>query len=128
MAKMNKSNISAKMVMGAAGVPEGATLVCDKAVIDDDHPIGAALIRWDASGLYSMLNAGVVSNCDQAEAREIGGKYKVQARWDAANTVQVKLKLCKSTDADILAKLAEVDSKQGYIKELIRADLNKKQG
>ena len=31
----------------------------------------------------------------------------------------------KSTDADILAKLDKVESKQGYIKSLIRADLAK---
>jgi hypothetical protein len=29
------------------------------------------------------------------------------------------------TDADILEKLNEVENKQGYIKELIRADLSK---
>ena len=33
------------------------------------------------------------------------------------------MKLNKKTDADILEKLESVDSKQGYIKELIRADL-----
>lgn len=50
-------------------------------------------------------------------------KYKSQDKYDKENTVQVKLKLNKKTDADILEKLESVDSKQGYIKELIRADL-----
>ena len=46
-----------------------------------------------------------------------------QARYDAKNTTQVALKLNLKTDADILAKLALVANKQGYIKALIRADL-----
>ena len=46
-----------------------------------------------------------------------------QSRYDAANTVQVKLKLNIRTDADILARLASVPSMQGYIKELIRKDM-----
>lgn len=48
---------------------------------------------------------------------------KASARWDAANTIQVKLKLNKNTDVDILEKLDSVSNKQGYIKELIRADI-----
>lgn len=44
-------------------------------------------------------------------------------KWDMEHTRQIKLKLNLKTDADILAKLDSVKSKQGYIKELIRADL-----
>ena len=51
-----------------------------------------------------------------------------QARYDAQNTTQVMLKLNRKTDADILACLsaqpAETGGKQGYIKRLIRADLD----
>lgn len=47
------------------------------------------------------------------------------AKYDAQNTVRVVMKLNKKTDADILQKLEEVESKQGYIKELIRRDLNR---
>lgn len=47
------------------------------------------------------------------------------AKYDAANTTRVMLKLNNKTDADILQKLAEVQNKQGYIKELIRKDLQK---
>lgn len=50
------------------------------------------------------------------------------ARWDAENTVQIKMKLNRTTDADILARLEEVASKQGYIKELIRKDIKKEEG
>ena len=48
---------------------------------------------------------------------------QIQARYDQANTVQVKLKLNIKTDADILQRLEQVGCKQGYIKELIREDL-----
>jgi hypothetical protein len=48
---------------------------------------------------------------------------KAQARYDKANTKQVMLKLNRNTDADILARLAEVGNVQGYIKQLIRKDI-----
>lgn len=35
----------------------------------------------------------------------------------------IHLKLNKETDADVLEKLASVDSMQGYIKSLIRKDI-----
>ena len=50
---------------------------------------------------------------------------KAQERYDKNNTVQVKMKLNKKTDKDILEKLASVSNKQGYIKQLIRKDLSK---
>lgn len=47
------------------------------------------------------------------------------ARYDAANTTRVSLKLNNKTDADILAKLEQEPSMQGYIKQLIRQDLKR---
>lgn len=52
-------------------------------------------------------------------------QIQANARYDAKNTVQYHLKLNKVTDQDIIEKLNEVDSKQAYIKELIRKDLGK---
>ena len=46
-------------------------------------------------------------------------------KWDRENTVVVTMKLNRNTDADILEKLNSVDNKQGYIKDLIRADIAK---
>ena len=43
--------------------------------------------------------------------------------WDAANTTRIYLKLNNKTDADILSKLREQPSMQGYIKVLIRKDI-----
>ena len=50
---------------------------------------------------------------------------RAQKKYDAENTRQVHLKLNRRTDEDVLEKLNSVLSKQGYIKELIRADLKK---
>ena len=49
-------------------------------------------------------------------------KKKANAKYDAAHTKQITLKLNTTTDADILARLDAVGNKQGYIKELIRKD------
>lgn len=48
---------------------------------------------------------------------------KAQIKYDKNNTRSVLCKFNLVHDADILAKLDEVGNKQGYIKELIRADL-----
>lgn len=48
---------------------------------------------------------------------------RAQIKYDAGQTVQIKMKLNKKTDADILRKLDSVANKQGYIKKLIRDDL-----
>lgn len=45
------------------------------------------------------------------------------ARYDAAMTKQINLKLNLKTDADILARLEESGNIQGYIKSLVRADI-----
>lgn len=52
--------------------------------------------------------------------------YKDQQKYAATHMKQVALRLNISTDADILQRLDEVDNKQGYIKELIRADIAKR--
>ena len=46
-------------------------------------------------------------------------------KYDAANTKQVHLKLNKVTDADILAHLERMENVQGYIKRLIREDMER---
>ncbi len=46
-----------------------------------------------------------------------------KSRWDKENTVVITMKLNKNQDADIIEKLNSVDNKQGYLKELIRADI-----
>lgn len=52
-------------------------------------------------------------------------QIRAGAKYDAEHTKQITLKLNKTTDADILAKLAATGNAQGYIKALIRADLER---
>lgn len=52
-------------------------------------------------------------------------KPTAQERYDAKTAKKYGFKLNKRTDADIIAKLDSVPSKQGYIKALIRADIAK---
>lgn len=51
---------------------------------------------------------------------------KAQKKYDLENKEkyrQFQLKLNRTEDADIIAKLDDVDNKQGYIKDLIRNDI-----
>ncbi len=52
-------------------------------------------------------------------------RKRANAKYDKANTKSVQLKLNLKTDADIIEKLDQVPSKMGYIKKLIREDINK---
>lgn len=51
------------------------------------------------------------------------GNTKSHQKWVAENTTRIVMNLNHNTDRDVLEKLSAVDSKQGYIKELIRADI-----
>ena len=50
--------------------------------------------------------------------------YDRMNKYNKKNTRQYCFRLNKKTDADVIKKLDEVQSKQGYVKELIRKDLN----
>lgn len=46
-------------------------------------------------------------------------------KYDRENTRQIKLKLNNKTDNDIIQRLSNVGNIQGYIKKLIRADIDR---
>lgn len=50
---------------------------------------------------------------------------RASTKWEAKSTVQIKLKLHRRHDKDILDKLDSSGNKQGYIKKLIRDDIAK---
>jgi len=50
---------------------------------------------------------------------------RANAKYDAANTIQVHMKLNKATDADIIERLRTISNVQGYIKDLIRQDMKR---
>ncbi len=51
-------------------------------------------------------------------------QIRAAIKYDKNNTRLIQLKLNKKTDADILEYLDQLDNRQGYIKELIRKDMN----
>ena len=53
-------------------------------------------------------------------------KIRANNKSNKLNTKMICVRLSYNTDTDIIKKLDEVDSKMGYIKELIRKDLQKK--
>ena len=52
-------------------------------------------------------------------------KETPQARFDRLNSKVYRLKVMTRTEADIIQKLDSVPNKAGYIKALIRADIQK---
>lgn len=50
-------------------------------------------------------------------------QLRATKKYQDENVKPVLLKLNKKTDADIIKKLSSVKSKQGYIKSLIRKDM-----
>ena len=53
-------------------------------------------------------------------------QIKANRKYDSLNTKSYIIKLNKKTDADIIEKLSSVENRQGYIKALIRKDIDKK--
>ena len=53
-------------------------------------------------------------------------QIRASVKYNKENTVQISLKLNRSTDADLIDSLNRIANKQGYIKELIRIDIAKK--
>lgn len=50
-----------------------------------------------------------------------------QRTYDATHCKQIILKLYDTTDADVIAALQTSGNKQGYIKRLIREDIQREQ-
>lgn len=50
---------------------------------------------------------------------------RATAKYDAANTTSVRLKMNINTEMDIIERLEEVGNKNGYIKQLIREDIKR---
>lgn len=48
-----------------------------------------------------------------------------QDRWQAENITRYVVKVAKKTEGDILAQLEKQTNKAGYIKALIRADIER---
>lgn len=54
-----------------------------------------------------------------------GKKETPQSRWDKENTRNFRLKVMRTTEADILDRLEAQPNVSGYIKRLIREDIER---
>lgn len=61
-------------------------------------------------------------------AKNTEARIRANAKYNAANTKQIPIRLNINTDKDIIAKLETVDSVAGYIKQLIREDIKRTPG
>jgi len=52
--------------------------------------------------------------------------YEANKKWDKKNSVRIPLNVYPATEGDILEQLEKQDNRSGYIKSLIRADIEKK--
>ena len=73
---------------------------------------------------YTEEEARERKNARQREYAKKTG-YASDIKYKKNNTKQIALRLNYNTDADILEKLENVENTQGYIKSLIRADIDK---
>ena len=60
------------------------------------------------------------------EKKNSDAKIRANNKYNAAHTKIIPIRLNFSTDEDILKHLESVPSVAGYIKELIRKDMNSK--
>lgn len=51
--------------------------------------------------------------------------YAAQHKYNKENTKEIKIRLMKNTETDIIKKLDEQENKSGYIKRLIREDMER---
>lgn len=53
---------------------------------------------------------------------------RATAKYNKANTKQYQIRLNLKTDSDLIAKIESVPNKLGYIKQLIRDDIQRGNG
>lgn len=75
--------------------------------------------------LVRIINSGSDGNCTILKDSKENEKFTPQERYDRKNTIRIcGLKLNIKTDKKIIEKLNSVPNKQGYIKNLIKNDIN----
>ena len=60
------------------------------------------------------------------DEKERQSRIRASIKYNAKNVKQIKLNLNRKTDADVIEKLEDCGNIQGYIKDLIRKDMDKK--
>lgn len=93
---------------------------------DDEAVMACKDIKEKYAISWNDLRALRISDGMEAFKEVVTSEAQLKAidRYDKANCKKILLKLNKKTDKDVLEKLDSVPNKQGYIKELIRSDIN----
>lgn len=77
------------------------------------------LTAFSRDDLQRLYNQGYFGT----PAKKPSAKSRASMKYNAGNTKQIKLALNMKTDADIISFLAGVENVQGYIKSLIRENM-----
>ena len=96
--------------------------IADPACITDTTRINS---YGQPTVIYKNAAADEMFASKKRPRKSTAAQLRANYKYDRANTTQVHLKFNNGTDADILGVLAAVDSKQTYIKQLIREDIAK---
>ena len=75
------------------------------------------------SEAQSSENVGAGNRPCKKEVVIIAYSQKAVDKWQAENVKRYGFALMRKTDAEIIAKLDSVPNKAGYIRELIRRDI-----
>lgn len=59
------------------------------------------------------------------EKNQMECNIKAREKYQKNNTTSIAIRFMNNTEADLLEKLNSVDNKAGYIKRLIREDIEK---
>ena len=89
---------------------ELARIRCEIERDEEQHSVGIAHIEDGYNPIPYMVT----------EAQK-----RASAKYDAENTVQLKVKLNRTTDKDIIEFLESQPNKQGFIKKLIRESMGR---
>lgn len=82
---LTRTSLSASLFLVNGRIPDGARMVSDRAVKNDAHPIGAALIQFSETGIYALCSSAKISSVNQHEAAAIDAYEKLEAKKEANN-------------------------------------------
>lgn len=100
----------------------------DRTLCDKGTTIELAFMKCDIEVNREQYSEGIVhleDGYNPIPYMVSKAQKRASAKYDAANTVQLKVKLNKATDKDIIEFLEKQPNKQGFIKDLIREKMGR---
>ena len=115
-------DISKKHALLVVPASEGWEARENKIVGKGSYMEGAKEIKTMCKASGKTLEEAVTKLLEKMETND--PKTAASMRYNETHVKQIKLNLNLKTDADILSQLDKVGNKQGYIKDLIRRDID----